>query len=139
MSVIPFSIIGALGGHALMGMDLSISSMFGLLALFGVAVNDALVMVDRINHKLKEGLTVIDAVREAGVARFRPILLTSLTTFAGMTPLILDKTTQAQFLIPMAVTLGFGILFATFLALYLVPTLYLMKEDIQNIPFIKKS
>lgn len=130
MSVIPFSIIGALGGHALMGMDLSISSMFGLLALFGVAVNDALVMVDRINQKLKEGFAVAEAVREAGVARFRPILLTSLTTFAGMTPLILDKTTQAQFLIPMAVTLGFGILFATFLALYLVPALYLMKADV---------
>ncbi|MDQ5767458.1 efflux RND transporter permease subunit [Thiothrix subterranea] len=134
MSVIPFSIIGALGGHLLMGMDLSISSMFGLLALFGVAVNDALVMVDRINQKLKEGLAVADAVREAGVARFRPILLTSLTTFAGMTPLILDKTTQAQFLIPMAVTLGFGILFATFLALYLVPALYLMGGDVRELP-----
>ncbi len=133
MSVIPFSIIGALGGHALMGMDLSISSMFGLLALFGVAVNDALVMVDRINRKLQEGLAVADAVREAGVTRFRPILLTSLTTFAGMTPLILDKTTQAQFLIPMAVTLGFGILFATFLALYLVPALYLVKEDVGRV------
>ncbi|WGZ96109.1 MAG: efflux RND transporter permease subunit [Candidatus Thiothrix putei] len=134
MSVIPFSIIGAFGGHLLMGMDLSISSMFGLLALFGVAVNDALVMVDRINQKLKDGLAVVDAVREAGVARFRPILLTSLTTFAGMTPLILDKTTQAQFLIPMAVTLGFGILFATFLALYLVPALYLMGGDVRELP-----
>jgi Cation/multidrug efflux pump len=118
----------------LMRMDLSISSMFGLLALFGVAVNDALVMVDRINQKLKEGLAVADAVREAGVARFRPILLTSLTTFAGMTPLILDKTTQAQFLIPMAVTLGFGIMFATFLALYLVPALYLMGGDVRELP-----
>ncbi|OQX10940.1 MAG: acriflavine resistance protein B [Thiothrix lacustris] len=134
MSVIPFSIIGALGGHLLMGMDLSISSMFGLLALFGVAVNDALVMVDRINQKLREGFAVADAVREAGVARFRPILLTSLTTFAGMTPLILDKTTQAQFLIPMAVTLGFGIMFATFLALYLVPALYLMGGDVRELP-----
>lgn len=134
MSVIPFSIIGALGGHFLMGMDLSISSMFGLLALFGVAVNDSLVMVDRINQKLKEGLAVAEAIREAGVARFRPIILTSLTTFAGMTPLLLDKTTQAQFLIPMAVTLGFGILFATLLALYLVPALYLMGEDVRELP-----
>jgi multidrug efflux pump subunit AcrB len=77
---------------------------------------------------------VAEAVREAGVARFRPILLTSLTTFAGMTPLILDKTTQAQFLIPMAVTLGFGILFATFLALYLVPAFYLMGHDVRELP-----
>ncbi len=134
MSVIPFSIIGAFGGHTLMGMDLSISSMFGLLALFGVAVNDSLVMVDRINHKLKEGMAIAEAVREAGATRFRPILLTSLTTFAGMTPLLLDKTTQAQFLIPMAVSLGFGILFATFLALYLVPALYLVKEDVRELP-----
>lgn len=132
MSVIPFSIIGAFGGHILMGMDLSISSMFGLLALFGVAVNDSLVMVDRINQKRKEGMSVAEAVREAGATRFRPILLTSLTTFAGMTPLLLDKTTQAQFLIPMAVSLGFGILFATFLALYLVPALYLVKEDVRR-------
>lgn len=133
MSVIPFSVIGAFGGHLLMGMDLSMSSLFGILALIGVAVNDSLVMVDRINQQRRQGLPVAEAIRTAGVTRFRPILLTSLTTFAGMTPLLLDKTTQAQFLIPMAVSLGFGILFATLLALYLVPALYLVKEDIQRI------
>ncbi|CAA6803725.1 MAG: Acriflavin resistance protein [uncultured Thiotrichaceae bacterium] len=133
MIVIPFSIIGALGGHMIMGLDLSISSIMGLLALIGVVVNDSLVLVDYTNKRLQEGMKLIEAIRYAGGARFRPILLTSLTTFAGLTPLILEKSTQAQFLIPMAVSLGFGILFATFLTLFLIPSMYLILEDIKNI------
>jgi multidrug efflux pump subunit AcrB len=133
MSVIPFSIIGAIGGHAIMGINLSISSVMGVLALIGVVVNDSLVLVDYTNKRIKEGASVVKAIRIAGGARFRPILLTSLTTFAGLTPLILDKSTQAQFLIPMAVSLGFGILFATMLTLVLIPTFYLIVEDIRNI------
>ncbi|MEZ5449967.1 MAG: efflux RND transporter permease subunit [Thiolinea sp.] len=133
MIVIPFSIIGALGGHMLMGMDLSISSMMGMLALVGVVVNDSLVLVDFINKRTAEGLPRVKAVRIAGGARFRPILLTSLTTYAGLAPLIMDKSTQAQFLIPMAVSLGYGILFATLLTLFLIPSLYLILEDIKQI------
>ena len=132
MSVIPFSVIGALGGHIIMGLSLSISSVMGLLALVGVVVNDSLVLVDYTNKRIKEGMPVPEAIRVSGAARFRPILLTSLTTFAGLTPLITDKTTQAQFLIPMAISLGFGILFATLLTLILIPTFYMIVEDIKN-------
>ena len=133
MIVIPFSIIGSLGGHMLMGLDLSISSIMGILALIGVVVNDSLVLVDFTNKQIKQGMPLVKAIRYAGGARFRPILLTSLTTFAGLTPLILEKSTQAQFLIPMAVSLGFGILFATFLTLFLIPCMYLILEDIKSI------
>jgi multidrug efflux pump subunit AcrB len=116
-----------------MGISLSISSVMGVLALIGVVVNDSLVLVDYTNKRIKEGASVAKAIRIAGGARFRPILLTSLTTFAGLTPLIMDKSTQAQFLIPMAVSLGFGILFATMLTLVLIPTFYLIVEDIKNV------
>ena len=133
MSVIPFSITGAIGGHAIMGISLSISSAMGILALIGVVVNDSLVLVDYTNKRIKEGIPVSQAIRLAGGARFRPILLTSLTTFAGLTPLIMEKSTQAQFLIPMAVSLGFGILFATLLTLVLIPTFYLIVEDFSRL------
>ena len=133
MAVIPFSIIGALGGHAILGMNLSISSLLGLLALTGVVVNDSLVLVDYINRRRREGIEIKHAVLIAGGARFRPILLTSLTTFVGLLPLIFEKSTQAQFLIPMAVSLGFGILFATFICLLLVPVSYMVLEDIKRI------
>ncbi len=130
MGIIPFSIIGAILGHMIMGMNISIMSIMGLLALAGVVVNDSLVLVDWINKRRREGTNLVDAVRNAGVARFRAILLTSLTTFAGLMPLIFEKSTQAQFLIPMAVSLGFGILFATFITLILVPVCYLLLEDV---------
>ncbi len=130
MLIIPFSVVGAILGHMIMGMNLSIMSVMGLLALSGVVVNDSLVLVDWINRRRREGMGIRDAVRNAGVARFRAILLTSLTTFAGLMPLIFEKSTQAQFLIPMAVSLGFGILFATFITLILVPVCYLLLEDI---------
>ena len=132
MSIIPFSIIGAIGGHSIMGLSLSISSVMGLLALIGVVVNDSLVLVDYTNKLIKNGMPVEEAVRTSGGARFRPILLTSLTTFAGLTPLITEKSTQAQFLIPMAVSLGFGILFATLLTLVLIPSFYLIVEDFKR-------
>lgn len=129
LMVIPFSIVGALLGHMVMGLSLSIMSLMGMLALAGVVVNDSLVLVDWINRKRREGMHLDEALHAAGGSRFRPILLTSLTTFAGLTPLLLEKSTQAQFLIPMAVSLGFGILYATFLSLLLIPTSYRIMED----------
>ena len=130
MLVIPFSVVGALLGHMILGMSLSFMSLLGILALAGVVVNDSLVLVDWVNKRRREGMPKLEAVRTAGVARFRAILLTSLTTFAGLSPLILEKSTQAQFLIPMAVSLGFGILYATLLSLLLVPAGYMILEDI---------
>jgi len=132
IAVIPFGVVGALLGHMIMGINLSIMSMSGLLALTGVVVNDSLVLVDYINRRRREGIPLNEAVRIAGMARFRPILLTSLTTFAGLMPLIFDESTQAQFLIPMAVSLGFGILYATFLTLFLVPVCYMLLEDVRD-------
>ena len=133
MGVIPFGIFGALLGHMIMGMNLSIMSVWGIMALIGVIVNDSLVLVDYINRQRWEGVSLMDAVRGGGMARFRPILLTSLTTFAGLTPLLLDESTQAQFLIPMAVSLGFGILYATLITLILVPLGYLLLEDVRAV------
>jgi multidrug efflux pump subunit AcrB len=132
MSVIPFSMIGAVMGHWLMGMELTIMSILGMLALVGVVVNDSLVLVDFINKKRLVGGTLMDAVMIAGASRFRPIMLTSLTTFFGLMPLLFEKSTQAQFLIPMAVSLGFGILFATFITLILVPINYMLVEKLKG-------
>jgi multidrug efflux pump subunit AcrB len=132
MSIIPFGPAGAIVGHWIMNMDLTVLSMMGMLALTGVVVNDSLVLVDYINKKRKEGMELIEAVATAGMARFRPVLLTSLTTFIGLLPLIFEKSTQAQFLIPMAVSLGFGIMFATFMTLFLIPVNYLLLEDFVN-------
>ena len=128
MSIIPFGLIGAVIGHFLLGMNLTMMSMLGLLALVGVTVNDSLVLVDYINKQREKGVQVYDAILSAGVARFRPVMLTSLTTFIGLIPLLFEQATQAQFLKPMAVSLGFGIMFATFSTLILVPVHYLMVE-----------
>ncbi|MCF6312482.1 MAG: efflux RND transporter permease subunit [Verrucomicrobiales bacterium] len=134
MSVIPFGLIGAVLGHLIEGHSLSKLSEFGMLALSGVVVNDSLVLVDFINRKVKEeGLSVFAAVQIAGTARFRAILLTSITTFAGLYPLLQLKSTQAQILIPMAISLGYGILFATIITLFLVPINYLILEDIKSL------
>jgi len=135
MSVIPFGLVGAIFGHWVMGFVLSIMSMCGIVALAGVVVNDSLVLVDYVNRKRAEGRTVVEAAREAGAARFRPILLTSLTTFAGLTPMLLETEMQAQFLIPMAVSLSFGILFATAITLFLVPCVYLILHDLKKLVF----
>jgi multidrug efflux pump subunit AcrB len=131
MSVIPFGVAGAMLGHLIMGMDLTIMSIMGMLALSGVVVNDSLVLVDYINRRRAEDMPLKQAVYEAGIARLRPVLLTSLTTFVGLMPLILEKSTQAQFLIPMAVSLGFGIMFATVITLLLIPINYLLLEDVR--------
>jgi multidrug efflux pump subunit AcrB len=108
--------------------------MFGLVALTGVVVNDSLLMVDFINRRRRTRDALHQAVREAGVARFRPILLTSLTTFAGLSPMMLERSMQARFLIPMAVSLAFGVIFATFITLMLVPSSYLILEDLRELP-----
>lgn len=133
MSIIPFSLIGAVGGHWLLGADLSIMSVLGMLALIGVVVNDSLVLVDYVNKSREEGMSLVEAVKNAGVVRFRAVLLTSLTTFVGLLPLLFEKSTQAQFLIPMAISLGFGILFATFITLLLIPCHYLILNDIKSL------
>jgi multidrug efflux pump subunit AcrB len=125
------SLVLAVIGHWIMGMDLTLLSFMGMLALSGVVVNDSLVLVDYVNQKRKQGVSLKEAVYNAGGRRFRPVLLTSLTTFAGLMPLLFEKSTQAQFLIPMAVSLGFGILFATLITLFIVPVNYLILEDIK--------
>ena len=154
MAAIPFGLVGAIWGHIVMGLDVTMMSMFGLVALTGVVVNDSLVMVDFINrarsvhtdlgrrirhaggryassHEFESsGLKL--AIREAGSNRFRPILLTSLTTFFGLAPLMLERSMQAAFLVPMAVSLAFGVLFATFITLILVPVSYLILDDVQR-------
>ncbi len=133
MSVIPFGLVGAIWGHALLGMNLSIMSMCGLVALAGVVVNDSLVMVDYVNRHRGESDSLREAAIAAGGRRFRAILLTSLTTFVGIMPMILETDVQARFLVPMAVSLAFGILFATVITLYLVPGVYLILEDVKNL------
>ncbi|VAW63798.1 Acriflavin resistance protein [hydrothermal vent metagenome] len=135
MSAIPFGLIGAILGHMLLGLDVSLLSLSGMIAVAGVVVNDNLVLVDYINRKRQEGVELSQAIRDAGAARFRPIVLTSLTTFAGLTPLMLEKSVQAQFLIPMAVSLAFGVVFATIVSLLLVPASYYILEDMKR--FIK--
>jgi len=131
MFCIPFGMIGAVVGHLIMGYSLSVMSLFGIVALSGVVVNDSLILIDFANRKRRSGQATIDAVREAGIQRFRPILLTTLTTFGGLAPMILETSRQARFLIPMAISLGFGILFATFITLVMVPSLYMILEDIK--------
>ena len=132
MSVIPYGLVGAIWGHALMGMNLSIMSMCGLVALAGVVVNDSLVMVDFVNRHVEESPSLNEAVVRAGGRRFRAILLTSLTTFVGLMPMLFETDMQAQFLVPMAVSLGFGILFATTITLFLVPSIYMILDDVQR-------
>ena len=135
MTAIPFGIVGAVCGHVILGFDLTIFSLFGIVALIGVVVNDSLVMVDFINKQREKGNALSIAIREAGAVRFRPILLTSLTTFLGLTPMLFEKSIQAQFLIPMAISLGFGILFATVITLLLVPISYNILEDLIDISY----
>ena len=133
MVVIPFGVVGGVLGHMLMGMSLSVMSYMGMLALIGVVVNDSLVLVDWVNRQRAKGIELFDAVKGAGLARFRAVILTSLTTFFGLIPLIFETSTQAQFLIPMAVSLGYGILFATMVTLILIPVNYLVLEDIKRL------
>jgi multidrug efflux pump subunit AcrB len=129
ITAIPFGFVGAALGHMLTGYDLSILSMFGVIALSGIVVNDNIVLVDWINRRRRDHDSLLEAVRTAGAARFRPILLTSLTTFFGLLPLLLEESMQARFLVPMGVSLAFGVLFATLITLVLVPCLYLILAD----------
>jgi multidrug efflux pump subunit AcrB len=138
MSAVPFGIVGAVIGHLIMGYSLSVLSMFGVVALCGVVVNDSLVLIDFANRKERTGMSRRDAVHEAGIHRFRPVILTTLTTFGGLSPMIFETSRQARFLIPMAVSLGYGILFATMITLILVPSLYLIIEDLIRLASIKK-
>ncbi len=131
MVAIPFGIIGGVIGHILLGYDLSLISLMGVIALSGVVVNDSLIMVDYANKRRRERKSAFDAIHEAGIRRFRPIALTTLTTFGGLTPIILETSRQATYLIPMAISLGFGIVFATSIILVLVPCLYLAMEDLK--------
>jgi len=126
MAIIPFGAVGAILGHLILGEDLSVMSIMGIVALAGVVVNDSLILVDYANKKVAEGLSIADAITEAGVRRFRPILLTTLTTFGGLAPMVFETSRQAQFITPMAVSLGFGILFTTFVCLLVLPAFYLI-------------
>lgn len=132
MAAIPFGFVGAVVGHLIMGYDLNFMSMMGLVALAGVAVNDSLVLIVAINEYRRDGMSTFDAVIAGGERRFRPILLTSLTTFFGLMPMILETSMQARFLIPMAISLGYGVMFATFVTLLFVPALYLAIEDVRG-------
>jgi multidrug efflux pump subunit AcrB len=142
MAVIPFGLVGAIFGHWFMffaraiftdqSFNFSMMSIFGFVALTGVVVNSSLVLVHYINKQRAEGIPLEEAVRSAGVARFRPIVLTSLTTFVGLAPILREGSVSAQFLIPMATSLGFGVLFGSTISLFLVPSAYIVLEDIKS-------
>jgi multidrug efflux pump subunit AcrB len=137
MSAIPFGIVGATLGHLLMGFNLSILSMFGIVALSGVVVNDSLIMIDLINRERQSGIELGQILRDCATRRFRPIMLTTLTTFCGLLPMITEKSLQARFLVPMAISLAFGVMFATCITLILVPSLYMILEDVKNRFFVR--
>ena len=130
MFAIPFGIVGAVGGHLVMGYDMSLLSAMGFVALSGVVVNDSLVLINAVNGFRDQGMSPHDAIIAGAARRFRPILLTSLTTFLGLSPMIFETSVQARFLIPMALSLGYGVLFATFIILLIVPCLYLVLDDL---------
>ena len=138
MSAIPFGIVGAVWGHVIMGLvfmtkiNLSILSLFGIVALSGVVVNDSLIMIDLINRERRTGIKLGQVIRNSVTRRFRPIMLTTLTTFFGLAPMLLERSLQARFLIPMAISLAFGVMFATVITLFLVPSLYMILEDMKN-------
>ena len=132
MSVIPFGAIGAIFGHFIMGADLVFFSLLGIIALSGVVVNASLVLVVSINRLRDEGMGMVEAVSTAGMMRFRPIFLTSLTTFIGLVPLMITASPATFFIVPMAISLSFGVLFATVITLFLVPSLYVILQDFQG-------
>jgi multidrug efflux pump subunit AcrB len=127
--VIPFGAIGAVIGHLVMGMSMSMFSLFGLIALAGVVVNDSLIMIDFINKAREAGVPIRQAVIESGTQRFRAIFLTSLTTAAGLAPILFETSMMAAFVVPAAVSLAFGIVFATIITLFLIPSLYMIQDD----------
>ena len=129
LTAVPFGLMGAIFGHMILGWQVSMFSIMGVTACAGVVVNDNLVLIDRINRLREEGTELVTALLQAGEDRFRPIILTSLTTFVGLLPIMSETSVQAQFLIPMVTSLSFGVLFATGVTLVLVPALYLIAED----------
>ncbi|MEX2576331.1 MAG: efflux RND transporter permease subunit [Halofilum sp. (in: g-proteobacteria)] len=133
MAAIPFGAVGAILGHLVMGYGLSLISVMGIIALGGVVVNGSLVMIDYANRRMGEGASVWAAAHAAGVRRFRPIFLTTVTTFGGLAPMIFETSVQAQFMIPMAVSLGFGILFSSAILLFFVPCLYVVMDDVRGL------
>ena len=138
MVAIPFGAAGALIGHFLLGYNLSFVSIFGMIALSGVVVNDSLILIDRYNRFRREtDLNAYDAIIAATQRRFRAIILTTATTALGLTPMLFETSRQAQFLIPMAVSLAIGILFASVIILFLVPVLIMVQEDIRNSPLFR--
>jgi multidrug efflux pump subunit AcrB len=132
-AAIPFGFVGAVAGHALLDQTVSIISFLGLVALAGVVVNDSLVLIDAINRIARRGVPIQAAVRTASQMRFRAILLTSLTTFLGLTPMMMETSMQARFIVPMAVALAFGVVFATVITLTLTPVLFLMLDDVKRL------
>jgi multidrug efflux pump subunit AcrB len=134
MIAIPFGLIGSVVGHLIMGFELSMMSLIGLVALGGVVVNSGLVLVDYINRERRAGMPLVDAVREASVVRFRPILLTSLTTYAGLIPLMLEESMQAQVLVPMGISIAYGVIFSAAISLLMTPCSYLILEDLKRLP-----
>jgi multidrug efflux pump subunit AcrB len=138
MISIPFGLVGAVIGHLIMGYSLSVLSLFGIVALSGVVVNDSLVLIDFANQRRRQGQMVRDAIHDAAVHRFRPIMLTTVTTFGGLAPMIFETSRQARFLIPMAISLGYGIVFATVITLIIVPSVYLIIDDIRKLFVLKK-
>ncbi|MGW8161911.1 MAG: efflux RND transporter permease subunit, partial [Desulfobulbales bacterium] len=133
MISIPFGLVGAIIGHLIMGYSLSVLSLFGIVALSGVVVNDSLVLIDFANRRRHQGIKARAAIHDAAIHRFRPIMLTTVTTFGGLSPMIFETSRQARFLIPMAVSLGYGIVFATLITLIIVPSVYLIIDDIRNL------
>lgn len=138
MAAIPFGLVGSVAGHYLMGLPLTMFSIFGIVALSGIVVNDSLILIDFINAKARKKTKLLDAVIESGQNRFRPVLLTSITTIAGLLPLLLETSFQAQFLIPMAVSISFGLMAATILTLLFVPAIYVTLEDVTGLFIAKK-
>lgn len=132
MISIPFGIVGSIIGHMLLGYSLSVISIFGMVALTGVVVNDSLVLIDFANTKRREGQDCFSAIRQSAIQRFRPILLTTLTTFMGLMPMMFETSREAIMMVPMAISLGFGVLFATFITLIIVPSFYVILEDVHN-------
>ncbi len=133
MAAIPFGIIGAVFGHLIMGYNLSLMSLMGIVALSGIVINDSLVLIDFANKQRSKGMSPEPSITAAGVRRFRPVVLTTLTTFCGLAPMIFETSRQARFMIPMAISLGFGIAFATVITLVLMPCLYLIMEDVRGL------
>jgi multidrug efflux pump subunit AcrB len=139
MGVIPFGIVGAIAGHLLLGISISVISLLGIVALSGVVVNDSLIMVDFVNKEVQAGASEADAAIRSGSARLRPILLTSLTTFFGLAPMVFEQSMQAQMVIPMAVSMAFGILFATVITLVLIPALYVILGDLRALVGLRRA